>query len=169
MAVLPKSWRHRTRSAERSARRILGQSRRATILSASSGKERCNAFTPHPVRSHPYIAFLVLSDKRQNSFAASAYAATSRPVFPVLALFGPDGSNWRCPFMRGYCTSQLRTQTSEFGPEEDASFGGSDASRVDVRVRDHVLDISNAMPISCRSRPFRPYRAASDFARLFRS
>jgi hypothetical protein len=44
------------------ARRILGQSLRATILSASSGKERCNAFTSHPVRSHPYIAFLVLSD-----------------------------------------------------------------------------------------------------------
>jgi hypothetical protein len=34
---------------------------RATILSASSGKERCNAFASH---------------ERENSFAASAYAAT---------------------------------------------------------------------------------------------
>ena len=39
------------RPFERSARRILGQSPRARILSISSGKERCNAFASHPVRS----------------------------------------------------------------------------------------------------------------------
>jgi hypothetical protein len=50
------------RSAEQLARRILGQSSRATIPSASSGKERRNAFASHPVRSHPHVTFLVLSD-----------------------------------------------------------------------------------------------------------
>ena len=47
-------------SVERSARRILGQSPRARKASRPAR----NAATPlsHPVRSHPYIAFPVLSD-----------------------------------------------------------------------------------------------------------
>src|SRR5437879_3600976 len=35
--------------------------------------------------------FLVLGIERQISSATSAYAATSRPAFSILALFGPDG------------------------------------------------------------------------------
>ena len=59
--------------------------------SASSGKERCNAFASHPVRSHPYVRSSFCRIERQNSSAASAYAATSRPVLPILAPFGPTG------------------------------------------------------------------------------
>ena len=63
---------------------------RATILSASSGKERCNAFASHPMALASIRPFLVCRIERENSSAASAYAATSRPVLPILALFGPD-------------------------------------------------------------------------------
>ena len=63
------------------------QSPRATMLSASSGKEHCNAFAHiipcariHRSRS----SFRRI--ERQNSSAASAYTATSRPVFPILAV-----------------------------------------------------------------------------------
>ena len=54
--------------------------------------------------------------ERQNSFAASAYAATSRPVFPVLAPFGPDWLGWRRLFLRIKRTSQLRAPKSENDP-----------------------------------------------------
>ena len=45
-------------------------------------------------------------------------ASRDAPLSRSLALFGPDGSNWRCPFMRAKRTSQMRTQTSEFDPFE---------------------------------------------------
>jgi beta-galactosidase GanA len=51
------------------------------------------------------------SQKTAGSTGVKSYVACL-----MLALFGPDGSNWRCPFMRAKRTSQLRTQTSEFDP-----------------------------------------------------
>ena len=75
-------------SAERSARRILGQSPRARILSVSSGKARCNAL-PHIPRARIHTSRSSFCRiERQNSSAASAYAATSRPEFPFVTLNG---------------------------------------------------------------------------------
>jgi hypothetical protein len=55
------------------------------ILCASSSKERRNAFASHPVRSHHTSRSSFCRIERQNGPAASAYSATSRPVFPILA------------------------------------------------------------------------------------
>jgi len=68
-------------SAERSARRILGQSPRAR-------KAARNAAThlPH-IRALVSIRSSFFRSEGENSFAASAYAATSRPEFPILTHF----------------------------------------------------------------------------------
>jgi hypothetical protein len=43
-----------------------------------------NAFASRPWHSRPYGPFLVCRIERENSSAASAYAATSRPELPIL-------------------------------------------------------------------------------------
>jgi hypothetical protein len=50
---------------------------------------------------------------------------------PELALFGPDRPGWRRLFLRVKRTSQLRTQTSEFDPEETSP--GRGTSRGEIR------------------------------------
>ena len=63
---------------------------------------------PHVIACHSFLQ------------ARTAISLGERPrrtvELMVMALFGPNGSNWRCPFRRAKRTSQLRTQTSEFDP-----------------------------------------------------
>jgi len=73
-------------SVERSARRILGQSPRAR--KASRPARNAATHLPH-IRALASIRSSFCRIEGENSFAASAYAATSRPDFPILAPFGP--------------------------------------------------------------------------------
>ena len=64
--------------------------------------------------------FLVRGIERQISSATSAYAATSRPAFSILALFGPDGLAKRGLFVgvkrtsiQGAPTSGKMTRTGQ--------------------------------------------------------
>jgi hypothetical protein len=61
------------------------------------------------------------NDHRSEVLAGGDKVIEQKRRLPLLALFGPDGSNWRCPFRRAKRTSQLRTQTSEFDPERTFS------------------------------------------------
>src|SRR5207247_2601010 len=64
--------------------------------------------------------FLVRGIERQISSATSAYAATSRPAFSILALFGPDGLAKRGLFVGVKRTSIQGAPTSGNDPRRSA-------------------------------------------------
>ena len=86
LAALPSHGGHRARQSDRLVE--FTAKARATVLSASAPRPARNAVTPLPHipwRSRPYVAFLVCRIERENSSAASVYAAASRPVLPIFA------------------------------------------------------------------------------------
>ena len=83
-------------SAERSARRILGHSPRAR--KASRPARNAATQLPH-IRALASIRSSFCRIEGENSFAASAYAATTRPEFPILEPLRHAGTRQRCLFM----------------------------------------------------------------------
>jgi hypothetical protein len=80
LAALPKSWGIApVQQSDRLVEFTAEARARATILSASSGNKRSNAFASHPMTLASKRPYLVCRVERDNSSAASAYAATSRP------------------------------------------------------------------------------------------